>query len=123
MNTKTYFCDTYALLEIIGGNPAYQEYTNQELTTSTLNIMELYYALLRDYGKDIAEYYLAFWSILAVDIPRQIIPNAMHFKLKYKKERLSYIDCMGYIFSRQQNIPFLTGDSKFKGREQVEFMQ
>ena len=123
MNTKSYFCDTYALLEIIGGNPSYQHYVDQWLITSTLNLMELYYALLRDYGEETANSYFTLWSSAAFNIPLQTTPEAMQFKLLHKKDNLSYIDCMGYTFSHQENIRFLTGDSKFKGREAVEFVQ
>ena len=123
MNTESYFCDTYALLEIIGGNPAYRHYADQLLVTSTLNLIELYYCLIRDYGEEFADSYLALWSSVALNIPSQIIPGAMQFKLTNKKSDLSYIDCMGYAFSLQQNMRFLTGDQKFEGKESVEFVK
>ncbi len=47
-----YYADTYALIEILKGNPSYKKYAEEELLTSELNLLELAYALTRDYGKE-----------------------------------------------------------------------
>ncbi|WP_460025047.1 PIN domain-containing protein [Infirmifilum sp. SLHALR2] len=47
-----YYADTYALIEILRGNPAYEKYAEEELITSEFNLLELAYALVRDYGVD-----------------------------------------------------------------------
>jgi len=47
-----YYADTYALVEILRGNPAYEKYASRELVTSEFNLLELAYALTRDYGKE-----------------------------------------------------------------------
>ena len=122
-STNTFFCDTYALIEIIGGNKAYNKYGDALLVTSELNLIELYYHFLRNYDKDSAEHYFNHWLELCVKISHSIIKLGMEIKLQNKKERLSYIDCIGYSFSLQNNIPFLTGDSKFKNKHGVEFVK
>ncbi len=58
-----YFADTYALIEIIKGNPNYERYSKEELSTNLLNLYELYYALLKDYSEEIAKAY--FWCFLS----------------------------------------------------------
>jgi hypothetical protein len=47
------FADTYALVEILKGNPAYEKYSQKELITSefNFNIFELAYAMYRDFGR------------------------------------------------------------------------
>ena len=45
------FADTYALVEILKGNPAYEKYSQKELITSEFNIFELAYAMYRDFGR------------------------------------------------------------------------
>jgi len=45
-----YYADTYALVEILKGNLAYEKYAYEELVTSEFNLLELAYALTRDYG-------------------------------------------------------------------------
>ena len=52
-----YFLDTYALVEIIKGNPKYKEFSNHDLHTSIFNLYELYYNLLRDFDEKIAKKY------------------------------------------------------------------
>jgi len=123
MYDRVFFCDTYALIEIIGGNSKYKNYLNEVLITSDYNLMELYYAFLRDYSKQIAERNFDFWSAFVVQIPHGIIKDAMTFKLMNRREKLSYVDCIGYVFSLTNGISFLTGDSKFEGRMGVEFVK
>ena len=123
MNIKVFFCDTYALIEIIKGNKNYDIYTNFILITSELNLMELYYSLLRDYGKSSAEKYFKEWEVSAIRIPTSLIRTAMELKYLHNKEKLSYIDCMGYIYAMENEVLFLTGDSKFKNKKGVEFAQ
>ncbi|MBI2655881.1 PIN domain-containing protein [Candidatus Woesearchaeota archaeon] len=123
MSIKTFFCDTYALIEIIKGNKNYSKYTDFILVTSELNLMELYYSLLRDFGRGIAEKYFAEWEDSAVIIPKSMIQGAMELKYLHKKEKLSYIDCMGYIYALSSEVPFLTGDMKFEDKTGVEFVK
>ena len=120
---KTFFCDTYALIEIIGGNPNYKPYAQFILFTSDFNLMELYYHFLRDYGKEIAERHFSEWMEFTIQIPRAIIKKGMEIKLANKREQLSYVDCIGYAFALESGILFLTGDSKFKNKIGVEYIK
>ncbi|MEK6943562.1 MAG: PIN domain-containing protein [Nanoarchaeota archaeon] len=123
MSTEIFFCDTYALIEIIGGNENYKKYENSALVTSEFNLMELYYHLLRVYGKEKANRYFDYWLGFCVDLTHTAIKIGMEIKLANKKEKLSYIDCVGYAFSLEREMHFLTGDSKFKTKEGVEFVK
>ena len=123
MSTKVFFCDTYALIEIIGGNKNYMRYIDFILITSDFNLMEMYYHFLKDYGKETAERYFGEWYEFTINFSRNAIKSGMEIKLANKKEKLSYIDCVGYAFSLQNKIPFLTGDSKFKNKAGVEFIK
>lgn len=118
-----FFADTYALLEFIEGNKNYKDYLDEKIITTRLNLMELYYALLRDYNEKKAEYYYNFFIPFCVIIEDDIIKKAMHFKLKHKKQRLSYIDCVSYILALKKGVRFLTGDKEFKSLKNVEFVK
>ena len=85
--------------------------------------MELYYAFLRDYDEKIAEKYFDIWSFFTIRILHGTIKNAMKLKLIHKKDNLSYTDCIGYIYSIENEIMFLTGDIKFKNFDHVEFVK
>ena len=123
MNTESFFCDTYALIEITGGNPNYKPYTSFILMTSDLNLMELYYHFLKDYGKETAERHFNEWTEFSIEILRAIIKKGMEIKLVHKKEKLSYVDCIGYAFALETEIGFLTGDSKFRNKVGVKFIK
>ena len=43
--------------------------------------------------------------------------------MKFNRMYLSYVDCIGYMISRQLGIKFLTGDEQFKDFEGVEFVK
>ena len=124
MAIRTLFFDSYAFFEIIEGNSNYKEYTHGiAIITTKLNLMELFYGLLIKYGSETSNRYYDDLLKFCVDIDDEIIKEAMIFKALYKKRKLSYVDCIGYIFAKHRNIKFLTGDKQFKDMENVEFVQ
>ena len=118
-----FLADTYALIELLKGNADYKPYLKHLLVTTQFNLIELYYSLLKDFGKHIADKYLRLYSEFVVPISNSAIEIGMKFKLLHKKEKLSYVDCIGYTIARITEIPFLTGDSQFEGMENVEFVR
>lgn len=87
------------------------------------NLAELYYHLLREYGKEIADRYFDIYSNIIVPVTLNSIRFAMEFKLQRRTEKLSYTDCIGYALALELGIPFLTGDEKFEGKQNVEFVK
>jgi predicted nucleic acid-binding protein len=119
----TYFFDTYAIIELIKGNPLYERYKNAEKITTMLNLLELYYSLLKDFNENIADYYFDNFLNFVVPYSAMSVKDAAKFKLKTKGKEFSYIDCLGYIISLENSVKFLTGDEGFKGLENVEFVK
>lgn len=121
-----YFYDSYALIEYINANPSFKKYF-QELggITTKLNLMELYYAILKDVNKEKAD--CAFDSLLplTVEISDETLKQAMSLRLKLKQQKVdaSYVDAIGYQLSLEMGIKFLTGDKDFKGLKSVEFVK
>jgi len=120
---KIFLADTYALIELLGGNPNYKPYLNHILITTKFNLIELYYHFLHDYDKETADKYLNLYSKFVVPITHSCIRSGMEFKLKYKNERVSYVDCIGYALAFELGIKFLTGDEKFENKDNVEFVK
>ena len=121
---KTYFFDSYAFYEIIEGNPNYQPYTIEiAIITTKLNLMELHYGLLREYGEEIADEYYDKLIKFSVEVSDDIIKEANLFRASLKERNLSYVDCVGYIIAKTRNIKFLTGDEQFKDLDNVEFVK
>jgi len=120
-----YFFDTYALFEIFFGNENYLKYLDSEVVTTRLNLMEIYYHLLRDYGEATAEKYYDETIGYSIEFTDKDIKEAMKFRLKMKKKKkaLSYVDALGYIIANRMKIRFLTGDNAFEDIPNVEYVK
>ena len=110
------FCDTSAIIDFIRSEEKTTPFKNNILITSSLNLMELYYILLRDHGKENAELHTKEWARYTAPVSLETVKRAMEFRLANRKENLSYVDCIGYLFAFEQGISFLTSDRAFAGR-------
>jgi uncharacterized protein len=118
----TYFFDTYALIEMIRGNPDYSSFVDEVIHTTALNLGELHYRFLRDGKPNPGLWYLEFRdNCIPVEISS--IRDAMEFKYRYRKRKLSFIDAVGYATARENGLVFLTGDEGFRGLEGVEMVK
>jgi uncharacterized protein len=117
-----YFLDTYALIEILHGNPKYLKYTKKELFTTKLNLYELYYNLLRDFSKEKAKELFFQFADFIIDVKDEYIFSAAQFKREHRKKGISYCDALGYAIADTEGMRFLTGDKEFKCIENVEFV-
>lgn len=122
-----FFGDTYALIELLKGNPNYENYSRADLVTTEFNILELTYALFRDFGRDEAAN-----VINAMRIEVEVLPaddsdylSALDFRLSANRtgKKLSLVDALGYSYSTRLGIRFLTGDKEFNGMENVEYVK
>ena len=120
-----HFFDTYALIEIIKGNPGYKKYASKPFVTSISNLMELYYALLRLHNEKTAEKYFKFFRPACIPINDNVIKNAMKFRLAQRSQKnlISYVDCIGYCMALDLGILFLTGEKHFRDLKNVEYVQ
>ena len=116
-----FFLDTYAIIEIIKGNTHYVKYLDFELFTSILNLYELYYYLLREYGEEKAKEYFFQFRDMIIPIKDPHIFFAAQFK--HKRKNISYADALGYAMAIEANAKFLTGDDAFQNLEHVEFIK
>jgi uncharacterized protein len=122
-----FFGDTYALIELLKGNPNYEGYSRADLVTTEFNILELTYALFRDFGRDEAASVI---DVMRVKIEVMLTKdsdylNASDFRLSANRtgKKLSLVDALGYSYSRKLGIKFLTGDKEFSGMENVEYVK
>jgi predicted nucleic acid-binding protein len=120
-----YFFDTYALISITHGKEAYRMYSECEVVTTRLNLMEAYYQLLREADEVTAGLYYDGALRHAVDFTDTDVKDAMKFRLEMKRKgkNLSYMDAMGYTIASRLRIKFLTGDREFEGLPNVEYVK
>ncbi len=116
-----YFFDTYAILEILGGNPNYKKYTDADIVVTKLNLFELFYKLLKESGEEKAQHYLDIYKPFAADFDENVISEAA--KMEMLQGKLSMADCIGFIVAEKLGIKFLTGDSAFEAVPNVEFVK
>lgn len=118
-----YFYDTYALIEIFKGNLNYKKFAEYKIYTSLMNFYEFYYSSLKEFNEKIAEEWKDKLDLVFIDITEKDVIEASKFRLKNIKEKLSYIDCLGYALALNNKIKFLTGDLKFENVVNVEFVK
>jgi len=126
MGLMPYFYDTYAVLEYINGNEQYLKYFKDNYGFLTvLNLMEIYYALLSQYGEKAAEEVYSAASKFAYEFNGDDVKEAMKLRLKLRRNGLniSYADALGYHLSLRLKVKFLTGDIAFKRLENVEYVK
>ena len=117
-----YFFDTYALCEIARGSSHYQEFSQGiELTTTLVNVYELYYVLCRDNEPELAEKFFNLLIPCCVEILPEDVKVATSIKRNGKN--LSYIDALGYSVALRAGLQFVTGDEGFRGAKNVAFIK
>ncbi len=118
-----HFFDTYAIIEILEGNPDYSKFIGLPFVLTKLNLIEIHYHFLKKVGLAEADLIMQRHTSVVIDFDEEIIRQANLFRQQHKKRDLSTADCVGYTCARLRNIPFLTGDRQFKDFENVEFVK
>ena len=105
---QKYFFDSYAIVEIIKGNPNYAKYIQEEITITIFNLVEIYWSAINYLGeKEESEIYDRY-RFGVVDVEDSILKEAIKFRKENKKKDLSYTDCIGYVYALKNNFIFLT---------------
>ena len=118
-----YFFDSYALIEIVKGSKLYDRFKDVKPTCIILNLFELHQALLREFNKQTADYWITKFDYILLDISNENIIEASDFRFKNKAKKLSMTDCLGYVVASKNSLKFLTGDKEFEGMNNVEFVK
>ena len=117
-----YFLDSYALIEMLEGNPKYDHYNNTDFTITKLNLIEIHYYLIKKRDSRAVEIAESL-AVSVVDFDTDIIFEANKFRLKNKPKEFSTADCIGYAYALKNNLPFVTGDKEFEDLTGVEFVK
>ncbi len=119
----TYFLDTYALIEIVKGNPAYGKYAKAKAHTSLFNLYELYVQVLKSYGEEMAKKEFDNFKRILIEVKDIHIFLAAAFKTGDKKTHFSYTDALGYAIAEAEGLRFVTGDNEFRNLPNVQFVR
>ncbi len=121
---STFFYDSYAIIEYLNDNPRFIHYFEEHNGVITVfNQVEVFYSVLHDANQEKAECVFDGLNPLVTDVTKEVIREAMLFRLQNKRRRFSYADCIGYHVAKRRGIKFLTGDNQFKDFPGVEFVK
>ncbi len=119
----TFFYDSYAVIEYVLGNKRFVPYFDKhEGLITVFNLAEVYYAMILYKGEEVADDFLLQLRHCLVEVPDEVLRNAMQFRARNKELKLSYADCIGYQVALEKKIKFLTGDRQFQNLPNVEYL-
>ncbi|HEV2318037.1 MAG TPA: hypothetical protein VGV89_10780 [Thermoplasmata archaeon] len=107
-------------------NSRYDFVEVEEVATSTRNLLESYYVLADAGEATLVVRILEELSPIAVDLPKDLIPEIARFRLAKKGatgRRFSYAAAAGYVYALDRGHEFLTGAEEFEGLERVRFVR
>ncbi len=114
--------DTYALVEIALANEKFSSLLTDEILITDITMAEFYYVILQKYNQPTADYWYKRLSHYCSQVPIRILVKAVIFRHENKKKKLSFFDCVGYIFSQENKHTFVTGDKEFEKLDGVLFI-
>ena len=120
--TERFVYDTYALIEILNKNPNYEKYIDQDIIINDFIFAEFCYQLIKDGERKLKEY-LEEIEPAIIQLKTKIIKEALDFRYRNKKKKLSMTDCISYFQAKEFGIKFLTGDKEFENFDDVEFVK
>jgi hypothetical protein len=116
-----FFFDTYAMFEILAGNPRYDKYSQYGIITTIFNLAEFNYNLKKEIAKERADELTKDYVGFIVDVEFDDLIEAMNLKTKHRT--LSIPDAIGYTMAKKHKVKFLTGDEDFRDFDNVEFVK
>ncbi len=122
-----YCLDTYALIEISYGNEKFSKYIKEGFVISDWTLGEFFYVWMQKYSEEEADILIKQIESCSVSVSKEIIIKAMKFRYHHKKinktSNISFFDAVGYIFSKENNCLFVTGDKEFENLDDVEYVK
>ena len=122
----SFFADTYAIIELLKGSPAYRSYKDAVLVTTEFNLAEFAYAVTRDYpdtAQDICSQVRHGMRLYHPGDRDYLRASFMRRESALLGKKFSLIDCVGYSVAESLALPFLTGDREFEGMAGVEYVK
>ncbi len=124
-----YFFDSCVVIEILKSNPKFEKYKNKIQTFTIFNLGEIFNYLIQnlEYQRALKIYYTL--NSFIQPISDEVLTEAIKFRVEHnnklikKQKPLSYADAIGYIYSKHNNLIFLTCDYAFIDMFNVEHIK
>ena len=115
--------DTYALVEIEKGSSSYKFLLDKKFLIIEPVLAEFFYVLLKERGEKTANYWMNKLRPFSKPITLDVWLKALKYKYDNKKQSLSFFDCLGYVYSLENKLRFVTGDKAFLKKKSVLFIK
>lgn len=89
--------DTYALMELLEGNPRFTHLFGQPFVLTTWTLLELYKTLLREYGKSLAQQWVQRLKPHAFHVEDNTLVKAVDFH--YENRKKTFLCLMQLVIS------------------------
>lgn len=109
------------MMEIANEDINFIQYLNKDFVITETTLVKFFIVLLREGGEKVADYWFRKLEGYSVPVDKYVLKEAMKFKYEHKKQRISFFDAVGYIFSVKNGYLFVTGDKEFENLKNVEF--
>ena len=96
---------------------------NQDFVITDLTMAEFYSILYRQNEEIAALEWNHKLHAYCRAVSKEILIKSLKYRIDNKKENLSIFDCVGYIYALENNMKFVTGDSAFRNKEGVLFIE
>lgn len=117
----SYFFDTYALLRVHFGEPAYAPFADVPIVTERSHVFEFAREVMKQGGGKAVLPAIASLRANRLDPTDADLLAAA--KLKVRHPRLSSADAIGYVLAQREGLKLLTGDTAFRKMRDVEFVR
>lgn len=122
-SSRSYYFDSYALVERQLGARAYEPYREYGIFTHQFNLFEFAAAVVRSASEATAREQLRLMNPNLVAADENDLFAAIRFRGRFPRSRISYVDALGYVLALRHGHLFLTGDTKFEGLDNVEYVR
>ncbi len=115
--------DIYALVEIALANEKFSILLTDDILITDITMAEFYYVILQKYNQPTADFWYRKLSHYCSQVPLHMLIKAVIFRYENRKKGLSFFDCAGYIFARENKHVFVTGDKEFENMDGVLYLK
>src|ERR1051325_1488322 len=104
MTGERFFFDTYALIERKNGSPAYKPYSEAPVFTHQYNLYEFVSSIMRVADESRATKELALLHPNPLEAETDALFGASRFRVERARQRISYVDALGYTLARKHDM-------------------
>src|SRR3989344_4928536 len=97
LKMSEYFFDTYAIIEIMKGNPNYSKFKEMIFVTTYLNLSETYFSLLKEMNEIEAKKTISSLNMEFIELDYEIALESSSFRYIHKEKKYLMLIALGIL--------------------------